>query len=295
MTSDAMAALATADSSLAIHPLSDFTAAECTGVDLANLRPGEWERLLASYHAYSMLVVRDQNLSKPAQIAFSERFGPLELPIRKDYLGADYPALHVVSNLGADGKPNPTNALDNPGNFFWHTDASYMQRPASTTLLYAIEIPPRGGDTLFANMHAAYDALPEATRHKLDGLRAVHSWEQSRYNSGSRAASQEEIEAAPPVAHPLVRSHPETGRKALYIGNHTSHIEGMPVPEGRALLKELLDHATQAQFVYRHQWRPGDIVVWDNRSLLHKATDDFDMGQYVRRLHRTVVQGDAPR
>lgn len=280
--------------SLQIRPLTEYTAAECRGVDLARLKPFEWERLQQAYHQYSLLVIRDQNLSKPDQIAFSERFGPLELPIRADYLGKDYPALHVVSNLGADGKPNPTSALDNPGNFFWHTDASYMGRPASTTLLYAIDIPPGGGDTLFANMHAAYDALPSATKLQIAGLRAVHSWEQSRYNSGSRPASKEEIEQAPPVAHPLVRTHPETGRKALYLGNHTSHVEGLPLEEGRALLKQLLEHATQPEFVYRHQWRRGDIVVWDNRSLLHKASDDFDMGQHVRRLHRTVVQGDVP-
>jgi taurine dioxygenase len=282
-------------STLVITPLSAFTGAECTGVDLADLKPGEWERLKEAYGTYSILVVRDQKLSKPDQIAFSQRFGELELPIRADYLGKDYPALHVVSNLGKDGKPNPKAALDNPGNFFWHTDASYMQRPASTTLLYAIEIPPSGGDTLFANMHAAYDALPAETKQRIDGLRAVHSWEQSRYNSGSRPASAEEIAAAPPVAHPLVRTHPKTGRKGLYLGNHTSHIEGMPIEEGRALLKQLLEHTTQPQFVYRHQWRTGDIVIWDNRSLLHKATDDFDMGDHVRRLHRTVIQGDVPR
>lgn len=283
------------DSPLQIHPLTASTGAECTGIELAHLKPGEWERLQQAYHAYCVLVVRDQRLPKAEQIAFSQRFGDLELPIRADYLGKDFPALHVVCNVGPDGKPSPTAALDNPGNFFWHTDASYMRRPASTTLLYAIDIPPSGGDTLFANMHAAYDALPAATRQRIDGLRAIHSWEQSRHNSGSRPASREEIEAAPPVAHPLVRTHPETGRKGLYLGNHTSHIEGMPLEEGRALLKELLAHATQAQFLYRHRWRAGDIVIWDNRSLLHKATDDFDMGNYVRRLHRTVVQGDVPR
>jgi alpha-ketoglutarate-dependent taurine dioxygenase len=283
------------ESTLDITPLSAFTGAECTGVNLAVLKPGEWERLKEAYGTYSILVVRNQKLSKPDQIAFSERFGELELPIRADYLGKDYPALHVVSNLGKDSKPNPKAALDNPGNFFWHTDASYMQRPASTTLLYAIDIPPSGGDTLFANMHAGYDALPAETKQRIDGLRAVHSWEQSRYNSGSRPASAEEIAAAPPVAHPLVRTHPKTGRKGLYLGNHTSHIEGMPVEEGRALLKQLLEHTTQPKFIYRHQWQVGDIVIWDNRSLLHKASDDFDMGDHVRRLHRTVVQGDVPR
>lgn len=295
MSKPASSTVAVRESTLKITPLSTWTGAECIGVDLANLKDGEWDRLRQAYGACSILVVRNQNLTKTAQIAFSERFGELELPIRTDYLGKDFPALHVVSNLGRDGKPNPKAALENPGNFFWHTDASYMGRPASTTLLYAIDIPPQGGDTLFANMHAAYDALSPETKQRIDGLRAVHSWEQSRYNSGSRVASAEEIAAAPPVAHPLVRTHPKTGRKALYLGNHTSHIEGMPIEEGRALLKQLLDHATQPEFVYQHQWRTGDMVIWDNRSLLHKASDDFDMGNHVRRLHRTVIQGDTPR
>jgi taurine dioxygenase len=144
MNAGAPSRTVTDESTLVITPLSTFTGAECTGVDLANLKAGEWDRLTEAYGTYSILVVRDQKLSKPDQIAFSQQFGELELPIRADYLGKDYPALHVVSNIGKDGKPNAKAALDNPGNFFWHTDASYMQRPASTTLLYAIEIPPSG-------------------------------------------------------------------------------------------------------------------------------------------------------
>ncbi len=281
--------------SLRIDPLSAATGAACIGVDLKHLRPGEWERMLEAYHRFSLLVVRDQLLPKADQIAFSKRFGELELPIRKDYVGKDYAELHVVTNVGTDGKPNNTKGLENPGNFFWHTDASYMRKPASTTLLYAIEIPETGGDTNFANMHAAYDALSASMKERIGALRAVHSWEQSRFNSGSRLASEEEKQLAPPVAHPLVRTHPDTGRKGLYLGNHTSHIEGMDVEQGRTLLRELLEHATQPQFVYRHKWRVGDIVVWDNRSLLHKASDDFDMNNCRRVLHRTVIQGTVPR
>ncbi|HMN81399.1 MAG TPA: TauD/TfdA family dioxygenase [Burkholderiaceae bacterium] len=287
-------AAAASGSTLRIDPLSEHTGAECRAVDLKHLLPGEWERLQQAYRRYSLLVVRDQDLPKADQLAFTARFGELELPIRQDYVGKDFAGLHVVSNRGPDGRPSPLKGLENPGNFFWHSDASYMKRPASATLLYAIEIPPSGGDTLFANMHAAYEALPPATRERIATLKAIHSWEVSRHNSGSRAASAEEIRLAPPVAHPLVRTHPETGRKGLYLGNHTSHIEGMDVDEGRRLLRELLEHATQPQFVYRHRWRAGDIVVWDNRSLLHKATDDFDMGECTRVLHRTVVQGTVP-
>lgn len=293
-SSAAMQAVPHAGSTLLIQPLSASTGAQCAGVDLKNLKDGEWEKLLEAYHRHSLLVVRAQKLAKADQVAFSERFGELEMPIRKDYLGKDFPGLHVVSNIGADGRPNNTKGLENPGNFFWHTDASYMKRPASTTLLYAIEIPAAGGDTNFANMHAAYDALPPQTQERIASLRAIHSWEQSRHNSGSRPASEEEKLQAPDVAHPLVRTHPQTGRKGLYLGNHTSHIEGMDVEEGRALLQQLLQHATQPQFVYRHKWQVGDIVVWDNRSLLHKASDDFDMNNTARVLHRTVVQGTVP-
>lgn len=282
-------------STLRITPLSVATGAECTGTDLKDLGDDEWERMLEAYHRYSLLVVRDQVLPKGDQIAFSKRFGELELPIRKDYIGTDYAELHVVTNVDATGKSNNTKGLENPGNYFWHTDASYMKEPASSTLLYAIDIPETGGDTNFANMQAAYDALSSSMKERIHGLRAVHSWEQSRHNSGSRPASEEEKLLAPPVAHPLVRTHPETGRQALYLGNHTSHIEGMPLDEGRTLLQELLEHATQPHFVYRHKWRVGDIVIWDNRSLLHKASDDFDMNNCRRVLHRTVVQGTVPQ
>jgi len=281
-------------STLRIKLLSASTGAECTGVDLTRFDEADWQQMLQTYHQQSLLVIPDQKLPKQDQIVFSERFGELELPIRKDYLGTDFAALHVVNNMGPDGKPKGTKALDNPGNYFWHTDASYMHRPASTTLLYAIKIPETGGDTNFANMQAAYEALPAEMKDRIKDMRAIHSWEQSRHNSGSRLASEEEKLRAPPVAHPLVRTHPGTGRKGLYLGNHTSHIEGMAVEEGRALLKELLVHATQPQFVYRHKWTVGDLVIWDNRSLLHKASDDFDMSNVPRILHRTVVQGTVP-
>ena len=281
-------------STLRIKLLSASTGAECTGVDLTRFDEADWQQMLQTYHLQSLLVIPNQKLQKQDQIAFSERFGELELPIRKDYLGTDFAALHVVNNMGPDGKPKGTKALDNPGNYFWHTDASYMHRPASTTLLYAIKIPETGGDTNFANMQAAYKALPAEMKDRIKDMRAIHSWEQSRHNSGSRLASEEEKLRAPPVAHPLVRTHPGTGRKGLYLGNHTSHIEGMAVEKGRALLKELLVHATQPQFVYRHKWTVGDLVIWDNRSLLHKASDDFDMSNVPRILHRTVVQGTVP-
>ena len=162
------------------------------------------------------------------------------------------------------------------------------------TMLHAVELPPAGGDTQFANMVLAYRALPDTMKSRLATLRAIHSWETSRLQSGSKPATEEEKRERPPVSHPIVRTHPETGEKALYIGNHAGSIEGFDEAEGRALLAELLTHATRPDFIYTHHWRPGDLVMWDNRALLHRAVANYDMGQHRRVLHRTVVRGTAP-
>lgn len=275
--------------------LSATLGAECMDVDLKQELSTEIRaRIHDAFLRHQLLVFRNQEIQKEHQVKFSRYFGDLEMPVNRDYWGRDIPELHVVSNLDADGKPAPTKALANPGNFFWHTDASYMRVPSSATLLYGVQMPSRGGDTSFANMYAAYEALPQAMKEQISGLRAIHSWEQSRLNSGSRPATEEEKQKAPPISHPLVRTHPETGRKSLYLGIHTSHVDGMEVDEGRALLKSLLQHATQPDFVYRHRWRSGDLVMWDNRCLLHCASDDFDMEREPRVLYRTVLRGDMP-
>ena len=144
-------------------------------------------------------------------------------------------------------------------------------------------------------MYRAYEALDDATKARIAPLKAVHSWEANRRNTGNKPATEAEMRERPPVAHPMVRFHPATGRKSLYIGIHTSHVEGMPEAEGRRLLDELLAHATQRQFVYAHKWRPGDLVMWDNRCLLHRVVANYEMDRYRRILHRTVVKGVVPQ
>jgi taurine dioxygenase len=188
-----------------------------------------------------------------------------------------------MTNLDADGKP--VLRVSKAANYHWHTDKPYHPAPPMLTMLRAVEVPPpertnRGGDTEFANTRLAYDALPEATRRRIAGLRVVF-----------RPAFDDR---RPAVDHPLVRTHPETGRKALYLGNHSMHILGMPETNGRALLDELLAHATQPQFVYRHRWRAGDLVMWDNRCLLHRAVGNYDMGRYRRVFYRNLVTGTVP-
>ena len=279
---------------MTVTPLSQVAGAEITGVDLsAPVADALHQQILAAFAAHHLLVFRGQALTPAQQAAFSERFGPLEDHVIRLPDGSQPPRVHVVSNLDVNG--NPTERPHSHGNYFWHTDKSYHAVPSLLTILHAIELPPGGGgDTQFANMLLAHDALPQAMQHRIAGLRAVHSWEASRRNTNNRPASEEEKRDRPPVTHPLVRTHPDSGRRSLYIGIHTSHVVGMPEEEGAALLGELLQHATQPRFVHTHQWRAGDVVMWDNRCLLHRALANYPMGSQRRVLHRTVVRGSVP-
>ena len=265
---------------------------EVFGADLSRpLSPQLRELILQALLGHHVVVVRDQALTKEQQYAFTEQFGEVEEHVSR-HQDARYAIVHSVTNLDPDG--NPTDALHTRGNYFWHTDKSYHAVPSLMTLLPPVELPSHGGDTQFANMALAYRALPEATKRRIAGLRCVHSWELSRLASGSRPASEAETRERPPVDHPLVRTHPETGDKVLYIGLHAAFVQGMPEAEGRALLAELLEHATQPEFVYAHRWRPGDLVIWDNRCLLHRAVANYAMAKERRILHRTVVRGTVP-
>lgn len=273
--------------------LSPAGGVSIAGTDLAKpLSPALREAILAAFRDHHILVFRDQDLSKEEQFAFTRQFGEIEDHVGRHTAAARYGLVHTVTNLGDDGQP--TAKLSAAGNYHWHTDKSYHAVPSLMTLLHARELPPAGGDTQFANMAMAYEALPEATKRRIAGLRAVHSWAASRRRAGAPPPSEIEMRERPPVDHPLVRTHPETGVKVLYIGNHASHILGIPEEEGEALLLELLEHATQPQFVYTHHWHDGDLVMWDNRCLLHRALANYEMAKHRRVLHRTVVTGTVP-
>ena len=277
---------------LDIRPKTGSIGAEVLGIDLANgIDDGELDAILDAFHAHHVLVFPGQSLTPEQQIAFSHRFGELEGHIHREFRGGEFPELHTLSNLDADGRPTGVHPGD--GSLQWHTDKSYMPRPSMATMLHALEVPSEGGDTNFANLHAAYDALTGEIKARIDPLHVVHSWEQSRINAGVTLATEEEKADAPPVTHPLARTHPATGRKAIYVGNHASHIEELPLEDGRALIRELMDFATGPDFTASHKWRKGDLVMWDNRCLLHRASL-YDVANEVRVLHRTVVRGDVP-
>jgi len=272
-------------------PLAEVGGVEIAGIDLAQpLSPEQCEQIVQTFRTHPILVFRGQHLTKEQQHAFTLNFGEIEDQHVNRLLDSErYAAVHMVSNLDRDGRP--TARLEERGNYFWHTDKSYHAVPSLLTMLHAVELPGTGGETQFANMAMAYAALPETVRRQIDGLRAVHSWEASRHNSGSRLATEAQQRERPPVIHPVVRTHPDTGAKALYLGNHVSHIEGMPATESHDLIARLMTHATQPRFVYSHRWREGDLVLWDNRCLLHRALANYAMGTARRILHRTVVRG----
>ena len=276
-----------------VKRLSDAAGAEVRGIDLGQpLSAGAKAEVLAAFLEHHLLVFRDQHLSGEQQHALTLSFGEIEGHVARLHDGTPLPLVHTVHNLDAAG--NPTAEVDSNGNYSWHTDKSYHAEPSLMTMLHALELPPAGGDTQFANAALGYVALPEATKREIAPLHVVHSWEASRRNLGIAPPSEEQKRERPPVTHPLVRTHPDTGAKSLYLGLHTSHVVEMPEPEGRALLDRLLEHTTQPEFVYAHTWQPGDLVLWDNRCLLHRAMRNYEMTSQRRVLQRTVVRGTKP-
>ncbi|MBM3599981.1 MAG: TauD/TfdA family dioxygenase [Alphaproteobacteria bacterium] len=275
-----------------IQPLTPRLGAEVTGVDLAQpLDDQAFALIRDAFDRRLVLVFRDQHLPEPAHIAFSRRFGALEVHVLNQYLDTRFPELYVISNVGPDGKPRGVHP--DRGTMVWHTDLSFTRVPSYATILYGVEIATTGGDTMFADMLSAYEALPEATKTEIAGLRAVHDLDVSRRKAGDDPLTADQRAKAPPVDHPVVRLHGPSGRRGLYLGSHASHIEGWPQDKGEALIRQLVAHATEKRFVYRHRWRHGDLVMWDNRATLHRATD-YDTGNDRRIVRRTVVTGEVP-
>jgi alpha-ketoglutarate-dependent taurine dioxygenase len=259
--------------------LSSAGGVAIVGVDLSlPLTSDTKVQIVDALLTHQFVLFPNQSLSRERQFEFATEFGEVEMPDAQRRPGKRHGVAHVLSNVGDSGKPTVRHSK--AANYHWHTDKPYNAAPPMLTMLHAVEVPEQGGDTEFANTALAYEALPETTRRRLAGLRIAFrpAFDDSR----------------PGAAHPLVRTHPDTGRKALYLGNHSTHIVGIPEAEGAALLAELLEHAMQPRFVYRHRWRVGDLVMWDNRCLLHRAVLDEYSGKHRRVMHRSVVKGTVP-
>ena len=275
-----------------IVPSTATLGAIVTGVRLNALSEDEWRIIEDAFHEYAVLAFREANLTESEHIAFSRRFGALERTLSQR---TDKPEISLLSNVAKDGeiaKPDDNLGLFLKGNRYWHTDSSFKEVPAKASLLRAVEVPDTGGDTEWADMRAAWDALDPDTQQRLEGLVAVHSYAYSQGKVGGIALlDKREQDALPPVRQPVVRVHPATGRKNLYVGRHASHVLGMPRDEGRALLERLTEDACQAPRIFRHHWRAGDIVAWDNRCVLHRGHPwPFDQPRVMK---RTTVAGDG--
>jgi taurine dioxygenase len=275
----------------AITRLSSHTGAEVRGVDLRKpVDDAMRERLNRAFVDHSVLVVRDQTLSAPEFLQAMQVFGDIFPQHNARFQVPECPMIHYISNQ--DKFEDGTVYIPGEG---YHTDHSNDARPPKATALHAVKLPKTGGDTQFINMCEAYEALPEQTRRKIDGLKARHVY-QSRHSARKLMSLSEEKRKAIAefVIHPLVRTHPESGRKALYINPiRIEDIVGMDDAEALPLLDELLEHSTQLRFEYRHKWKSGDVVIWDNRCLMHKANGDYPVDE-VRYLYRLMLKGDAP-
>jgi alpha-ketoglutarate-dependent 2,4-dichlorophenoxyacetate dioxygenase len=286
---------------LTIAPLHQLFAAEIGGVDVGRpLDAATVGALNEAIDRYAVLVFHGQELDDERQMAFARQFGELELPRsgRADVKRRLRPEISDISNLDEEnrlrGRDDPRR-FDQLGNRLWHTDGSFRRVPAALSMLYAHRVPARGpcgnGETEFADLRAAYDALPEATKAEIEDLVALHDIAWSRGQLGFNDLLFGEKNVLPPVPQRLVRTHPGSGRKTLYIAAHACAIVGWPVPDGRLLLRELIEHATARDFVYRHEWRAGDLVIWDNRCTMHRGRA-FDERE-VRDLRRVTTRDVA--
>ena len=274
--------------------------AEIFDIDLSEgLDDAAYKAAADALHEHEVIVFRAQKLTTEQQIAFSRRFGDLDVNVRSEFNKGGHPEVLVLSNIQKDGKP--IGVVD--AGRYWHTDLCYLTRPARATILHALEVPMNGaeplGDTLFSSMTRAYDALPARTKQRLEGLKAVHSY---RYTYEQKAKdfklrpnlAERGTDWLPPdVVHDVVRLHPVTGKKCLYVNEgYTTRIVGLPKPESDALLTELKAHAVQPQFQYAHKWQVGDLLMWDNCAVQHKAVPNYALPQR-RLIERTTVLGPA--
>jgi taurine dioxygenase len=270
-----------------VRPLSPALGAEISGVDLRNpIDASLKQQFLDTWHAHLVILVRGQQLDEDEQVRFAETFGPpARVSSGRTFPGIKNPSVMLVSNIRQDGKV--IGALPD-GEMHFHTDQCHQEKPAAATMLYAMEIPSKGGDTLFANAYAAYEALADDIKRRINGRRALNAY---TTDVMTRTGSYDDAKSS--CWHPVVRTHPATGRKALYVNRlMTREIEGLPKDESEALLEMLFDHQEQPQFVYAHVWRPGDILMWDNRCSLHARTD-FSADER-RLLRRVTIMGEKP-
>ena len=285
---------------ITVRPTGAAMGAEIQGVDLSKpLDDATFKEIVDAWHQHEVVFFRNQKLTPEQHVQFSRRFGELELHVRKDCCRPGFHELFVVSNIEVDGKPIGSQ----DAGLFWHSDLCYLKVPSRGSLFYALEVPLDAngqplGDTKFASAIAAYEALSPDMKKRIEGKRAIQSYKKGYYrerNSGTRKPLTPEQEAkTPDVAHPIVRTHPFSGRKCLFVNEgYTAGIADMQNPEGDALMQQLIEHSIKQEFIYRHQWHVGDFLLWDNCSVQHQAVPDYKL-PLRRHMERTTLVGTAP-
>jgi taurine dioxygenase len=276
-----------------VRPLTPKLGAEIPGVSLVDgVSTEAFHAIYKAFLRYQVLLFPPQDLPPAQQVAFGRQFGEVQIHVMSQYHADGFPELYRLSNLDANGNPNGRHP--DRGTLAWHTDGSWQRVTGQATIIYGEIAPETSGETHFCDMYGAYDRLDNAWKARIAGLRAVHNLDFSRTRRhGEDPMTEEQKRAKPPVDHPVVRTHPETGRKCIYLGDHAEYILGMPYDEGRALIEELNAMAVHPDLTYEHRWKPGQLLVWDNRCVMHRATA-YDPARERRVVRRCTVLGQVP-
>jgi taurine dioxygenase len=282
-----------------VRPTGNALGAEIAGVDLSReLDEATFKRIVDALHEHEVIFFRGQDLTPEQHIAFSRRFGELEHHVRQDCCRPGYPEIFVVSNIVENGKPIGSQ----DAGFFWHSDLCYAEKPSRGSLFYAREVPVKDGeplgDTIFSSMTKLYDALPDAVKRKLDGRNAVnsyiHGYSRDRKSGPRKALTEEQKAKTPDREHPAVRTHPYTGRKCVFLNEgYTTRLVGLDEDESRTILADIFEKVPRSEFTYRHKWKTGDFLIWDNCAVQHQAVCDYEL-PLRRRMERTTLTGTVP-
>ncbi len=276
-----------------IRPLCECFGAEIVGIDLAQpVDDALYARIHSAFLERQLLLFRDQDLSPANHVALGRRFGEVQVHVMNQYHADGFPELYFLTNLDEQGKPSGRHP--DKGTLAWHTDGSWRRVTGQATMLYAIEIPGEGGETHFCDMYGAYAALGDEMKSRLAGARALHNLDFSRSRRhGEDPMTEAQKREVPPVDHPVVRTHPETGRKCIFLGDHAETIIGLDYEQGRKLVEEINALAIRPELTYRHRWRKRDLVIWDNRCLMHRSTP-YDTTRERRVMRRCTILGEVP-
>lgn len=277
-----------------IRPLSPAFGAEIVGVNLTqSVGDKLYARIRQAFLDRQLLLFRDQDLSPANQVALARHFGEVQVHVMNQYHADGFPELYFLSNLDEHGVPSGTHP--DRGTLAWHTDGSWRRVTGQATFLYAVEVPAEGGETQFCDMYGAYEGLSEELKKRLEGVHAIHNLDFSRSRRHAEDPMTEaQKQQVPPVDHPVIRTHPETGRKCIFLGDHAEAIEDLDYEEGRRLVEEINALAIRPELTYCHRWHPRDLVIWDNRCLMHRSTP-YDAAGERRVMRRCTILGEVPR